>query len=53
MARTTQRISRRATMAGLLASPMINRGASAQAPLTVTWGEDDATPRTYDPRMTS
>jgi peptide/nickel transport system substrate-binding protein len=58
MARTTPRISRRATMAGLLAtpliaSPMISRRASAQAPLTVTWGEDDATPRTYDPRVTS
>lgn len=53
MAAKSQHISRRTTMAGLLATPMIARGASAQAPLTVTWGEDDATPRTYDPRVTS
>ena len=46
-------ISRRAVVGGMLAAPMLNTGASAQAPLTVTWGEDDATPRTYDPRVTS
>jgi len=46
-------ITRRATLGGMLAAPMIARGASAQSPLTVTWGEDDATPRTYDPRVTS
>ena len=51
--RKTPPITRRATMAGMLAAPMLARGASAQAPLTVTWGEDDATPRTYDPRVTS
>ena len=45
--------TRRATIGGILAAPMIARGAAAQAPLTVTWGEDDATPRTYDPRVTS
>jgi peptide/nickel transport system substrate-binding protein len=49
----TGRITRRAAVGGMLAAPMIARGASAQAPLTVTWGEDDATPRTYDPRVTS
>ncbi len=46
-------VSRRAVLGGVLAAPMLNRGADAQAPLTVTWGEDDATPRTYDPRVTS
>lgn len=51
--RSHTRLSRRATLGGMLAAPMIARGASAQAPLTVTWGEDDATPRTYDPRVTS
>ncbi len=49
----TPRITRRAAIGGLLAAPMISRGAPAQTPLTVTWGEDDATPRTYDPRVTS
>ncbi|HYZ63395.1 MAG TPA: ABC transporter substrate-binding protein [Acetobacteraceae bacterium] len=46
-------ITRRAATLGMLAAPMIARGAQAQTPLTVTWGEDDATPRTYDPRVTS
>ena len=46
-------VSRRAVVGGMLAAPMLNTGASAQAPLSVTWGEDDATPRTYDPRVTS
>ena len=46
-------VSRRAVVGGMIAAPMLNRGASAQAPLTVTWGEDDAVPRTYDPRVTS
>jgi peptide/nickel transport system substrate-binding protein len=34
---------------------MLARAASEQsgAGLTVVWGEDDATPRTYDPRVTS
>ena len=47
--------TRRAILATGLAAPMLARKASAQtgAPLTVTWGEDDATPRTYDPRVTS
>lgn len=47
------RLTRRTALAGMMAAPMINRGASAQSALTVTWGEDDATPRTYDPRVTS
>lgn len=51
-------VSRRAVVAGLLAAPVlsmpsVNRGASAQQANTVTWGEDDASPRTYDPRVTS
>ena len=46
-------LTRRAAVTGALSAPMLARGATAQAPLTVTWGEDDATPRTYDPRMTS
>src|SRR3974390_3209971 len=47
-------VSRRAVMSGMLAAPMIARGASAQSgALTVTWGEDDVAPRTYDPRVTS
>ena len=46
-------VSRRAVVGGMLAAPMLNTGASAQAPLTVTWGEDDVAPRTYDPRVTS
>ena len=50
---TVRRPTRRAVVAGMLAAPLISRGASAQAPLTVTWGEDDAVPRTYDPRVTS
>jgi ABC-type transport system substrate-binding protein len=39
----------------MLAAPMIARGAAAQSGggLTVTWGEDDVAPRTYDPRVTS
>jgi peptide/nickel transport system substrate-binding protein len=49
----TNAITRRAAIAGALAAPMLARGAAAQAPSTVTWGEDDATPRTYDPRVTS
>src|SRR6202044_3790605 len=42
-----------------LAAPMIagraGRGAAAKSGggLTVTWGEDDVAPRTYDPRVTS
>ena len=48
------RVSRRAVVGGMLAAPMIARGASAQSDgLTVTWGEDDVAPRTYDPRVTS
>ena len=48
-------VTRRAVVGGILAAPMITRGAAAQSGsgLTVTWGEDDATPRTYDPRVTS
>ena len=48
-------LTRRAVVGGMLAAPMIARGAAAQSGsgLTVTWGEDDATPRTYDPRVTS
>jgi peptide/nickel transport system substrate-binding protein len=53
MTARTPKVSRRAAIGGALAAPLVNRGASAQAPLTVTWGEDDATPRTYDPRVTS
>ena len=49
----SRRVSRRAVVGGMLAAPMIARGASAQAALTVTWGEDDVAPRTYDPRVTS
>jgi peptide/nickel transport system substrate-binding protein len=49
----TGSITRRAAVGGMLAAPMIGRGASAQTPLTVTWGEDDVAPRTYDPRVTS
>lgn len=47
--------TRRAVVGGLLAAPMLARGATAQSAdnLTVTWGEDSATPRTYDPRVTS
>jgi peptide/nickel transport system substrate-binding protein len=47
--------TRRRVVGGLLAAPLIARGASAQSGdgLTVTWGEDDASPRTYDPRVTS
>ncbi len=51
--RTPTRITRRAAVGGLLAAPMIARGASAQTPFTVVWGEDDVAPRTYDPRVTS
>ncbi len=48
-------LTRRAVFGGMLAAPLIARGAAAQSGsgLTVTWGEDDATPRTYDPRVTS
>ena len=48
-------MTRRAVVGGVLAAPMIARNAAAQSGsgLTVTWGEDDATPRTYDPRVTS
>jgi peptide/nickel transport system substrate-binding protein len=53
-------LTRRAAVGGALAAPLIARRAAraaAAAPsgdaLTVTWGEDDATPRTYDPRVTS
>ena len=48
-------VTRRAVVGGMLAAPMIARDAAAQSDsgLTVTWGEDDATPRTYDPRVTS
>ena len=48
-------LSRRTVVGGMLAAPMIARGAAAQSGdgLTVTWGEDDGAPRTYDPRVTS
>ena len=48
-------VTRRAVVGGILTAPMIARGAAAQSGggLTVTWGEDDAVPRTYDPRVTS
>jgi peptide/nickel transport system substrate-binding protein len=47
-------MTRRTVVGGILAAPMIVRGAAAQTGgLSVTWGEDDATPRTYDPRVTS
>ena len=47
-------VTRRTVFGGMLAAPMIVRGAAAQpGGLSVTWGEDDATPRTYDPRVTS
>ena len=47
-------MTRRTVSGGMLAAPMIVRGAAAQSDgLSVTWGEDDATPRTYDPRVTS
>ena len=48
-------LTRRAVFGGMLAAPLIARGAAAQSGsgVTVTWGEDDATPRTYDPRVTS
>lgn len=46
-------LTRRAAVGGLLAAPMLSRGAAAQPVGTATWGEDDATPRTYDPRVTS
>jgi peptide/nickel transport system substrate-binding protein len=54
-ARHPTRVSRRAVVVGMLAAPMIARGAAAQSGngLTVTWGEDDVSPRTYDPRVTS
>jgi hypothetical protein len=44
--------TRRRVVGGMLAAPLIARGATAQSGdgLTVTWGEDDASPRTYDPR---
>jgi peptide/nickel transport system substrate-binding protein len=46
--------TRRAVVGGVLAAPMIARGVNAQTDaLTVTWGEDDVAPRTYDPRVTS
>jgi peptide/nickel transport system substrate-binding protein len=51
--------TRRKVVGGMLAAPMIASGATrgAAAPsgdgLTVTWGEDDVAPRTYDPRVTS
>ena len=52
--RGPSRMTRRTVVGGMLAAPMIVRGAAAQSSgLTVTWGEDDATPRTYDPRVTS
>jgi peptide/nickel transport system substrate-binding protein len=48
-------VTRRAVLGGMLAAPAIR--ASAQTPssagLTLTWGEDDGQPRTYDPRVTS
>ena len=52
-------LSRRAVVGSMLAAPMIASGtaraAAAQSGdgLTVTWGEDDVAPRTYDPRVTS
>jgi peptide/nickel transport system substrate-binding protein len=48
-------VSRRIVVGGLIAAPMVRR-AAAQTPaqgLTITWGEDDKSPRTYDPRVTS
>jgi peptide/nickel transport system substrate-binding protein len=51
--------TRRTVVGGMLTAPMIAsgaaRGAAAQSGdgLTVTWGEDDVAPRTYDPRVTS
>jgi peptide/nickel transport system substrate-binding protein len=47
--------TRRRVVGGMLAAPFVARGASAQSGdgITVTWGEDDASPRTYDPRVTS
>ncbi len=44
--RSPSRLSRRAAIGSMLAAPMIARGARAQAPLTVPWGEDDVAPRT-------
>jgi peptide/nickel transport system substrate-binding protein len=53
-------LTRRAAVGGVLAAPLVARRAAGAAAatqsgdaLTVTWGEDDATPRTYDPRVTS
>src|ERR1017187_6745076 len=56
-------LTRRAVVGSALAAPMIATGIAPRAAraaaaqsgdgLTVTWGEDDATPRTYDPRVTS
>jgi peptide/nickel transport system substrate-binding protein len=54
-ARRPSGLTRRAVVGGVLAAPVIAGGAAAPSTggLTVTWGEDDATPRTYDPRVTS
>lgn len=47
-------VSRRALIGGMLAAPAIRRAeAQGSAPLTITWGEDDNSARTYDPRVTS
>ena len=48
-------VSRRSAIAGLLAAPAVLRATRAQAAsgLTVTWGEDDNSARTYDPRVSS
>lgn len=54
-ARNPTTVSRRAVLSGILSAPMIARSAAAASSddLTVTWGEDDVSPRTYDPRVTS
>jgi peptide/nickel transport system substrate-binding protein len=48
-------LPRRAVLGGMLAAPAIIRGARAQSGpgLTITWGEDDNSARTYDPRVSS
>jgi peptide/nickel transport system substrate-binding protein len=48
-------LSRRGAIAGMLAAPVVLRGARAQSGpgLTITWGEDDNAARTFDPRVSS
>ncbi len=55
MRRIAPTVTRRTVVGGLLAAPAIRRAAAQTPPqgLTVTWGEDDKSPRTYDPRVTS